>query len=88
MITFDPHKHYQEYLEYFKGMTDEQLVHVFNREVGNNGWVSARASYLGALHGEFENRNYNYSAIDNKKELSFAKKIKLFSKNLIVIGEK
>ncbi|PIR68192.1 hypothetical protein COU49_02500 [Candidatus Nomurabacteria bacterium CG10_big_fil_rev_8_21_14_0_10_35_16] len=52
----DPDKNYMEYKERFEGMTDGQLMDAFNREVGNSGWTSSRASYLVALHEEFEKR--------------------------------
>ena len=52
----DPDKNYIEYKERFKSMTDGQLMDAFNREVGNSGWTSSRASYLVALREEFEKR--------------------------------
>lgn len=48
------------------------------------GWVSARGTYMAAIHKEFDNRGFDYSAIGDKSGLSYKNKIKL-SKNKIVI---
>lgn len=74
----------QEYQEYFKGMSDRKLIDAFNREVGNSGWTSSRASYLAALGEEFENRNYDYSDIGDTGRLSFKNKVKLIFNKIIV----
>ena len=47
---------YEEYKERFRGMNDEQLIAALNREAGNNGWTSSKASYVAALHDEIKNR--------------------------------
>lgn len=41
-------------------MSDAELVEAFNKDVGNPGWVSARAAFLTALRDEFERREINY----------------------------
>ena len=74
----------QEYLECFRGMSDEQLIDAFNREVRNGGWTITRSFYLSGLHKEFGNRNYDYSDIGDKGHLSFLKKIKLVGKKIII----
>jgi len=79
--------YYKEFKDGFKKMNDGQLIDVFNKEVGNTGWVSARGSYLFALHTEFEDRGYNYSAIGNKKYLSLAKRVKLVGKKIVLDEE-
>ena len=61
----EPDKNYMEYKKRFEVMTDGQLKDVLNREVGNNGWTSSRASYLVALREEFEKRKI--ILIDKKK---------------------
>ena len=65
-------------------MNDEQLVDAFNREVGNSGWTGSRASYLSALHEEFENRNYDYSAIGGKGSLSLKKKVRVTGNKILL----
>ena len=45
--------------------TDLQLVDLLNREVGNNGWVSARAVYLKVLWDELLSRELDFSAVDD-----------------------
>lgn len=62
----DPDKNYKKYKERFVGMTDEQLRNTFNREVGNSGWTSSKASYLSALHEELEKRKIVVT--DKKKQ--------------------
>ena len=56
-------KRKKEYLDWFKKKSDKELIDLFNREVGNPGWVSARADYLSAMNEEFGNRHYDYSII-------------------------
>ena len=55
----------------------------FNKDVGNPGWVGARARFHAALYEEFENRGFDFSAIGNKNSLSFADKIKLIGKKIV-----
>ncbi len=75
---------YQEYQDRFRGMSDEELIDAFNREVGNSGWTGARASYLAALHREFGRREYDYSAIGDARSLSFNKKVRLLGRKIVV----
>jgi hypothetical protein len=74
--------HYQELKERFRSMSDEELINAFNDDVGKHGWVSARASYHGALRDEFENRGYDYSAISNNGGFSLKRRIKLTGKKI------
>jgi hypothetical protein len=75
---------YEEYKERFGVMNDEQLIGAFNREVGNSGWTSSRASYLAALHEEFHNRNYDCSAIDSEGGTSLKNRVKLIDKKILI----
>jgi hypothetical protein len=68
---------YEEYREAFRALTDSQLISAFNREVGNNGWTSARGAYLRALHDAFEDRGFDYSAVGNERGLSLRSKVRL-----------
>jgi hypothetical protein len=70
--------------KYFGNLSDQELIDAFNREVGNPGWTSGRATYLGALQKEFQSRNLDYSEIGNKRWLSFARKIKLIGKKISI----
>lgn len=63
-------------------LTDQELVNRFNQEVGNQGWVSARAHFLKALTNQFESREIDYSIIKNENTISFAKKVLLKEKKL------
>ncbi len=73
----------QKFKEFFINMSDEKLIATFNREVGNSGWVGARAFYLTAMHEELEKR-FDYSNIGDKKSLSFAREIKLVDKKIVI----
>lgn len=64
---------------------DQELISLFNREVGIIAWVTARASFLAALHKEFEIREFDFSAIGDSKSLSFKNKIWLGKKKRIHI---
>ena len=65
-------------------MSDEKLIAAFNREVGNAGWTSYRASYLAALHAEFDSRGYDYSDIGDEASFSLKRRVKLINKKLVV----
>ena len=49
-------KLFKEFTQRFDSLTDLELVDCFNQQVGNQGWGSAKASYLGALHKTFDKR--------------------------------
>lgn len=69
----------------FRGMSDEQLIDTFNRELGNPEWVSSRELFQLALYEEFENRNFDCSSISTEEGLpSFKKKIRLVDKKILV----
>ena len=68
----------------FRAMSDQELIEDFNREVGNDGWVSARAAFLAALHDEFNNREYDYAIIGCRQGLSFARKVRLEGKRIVL----
>jgi hypothetical protein len=85
ILKAQPDEDYERFKRRMENYSDEELIEAFNREVGNPGWVSARAAYLAAIHDEFKKRGYDYSAIGNEKELSFAKKVKLAGKKVVPI---
>lgn len=70
-------EHKNRYTDRFRDASEEELVEDFNREVGNRGWVAARAEYFTALHTELEEREIDYSAVGNESTLSFAEKIRI-----------
>jgi hypothetical protein len=63
--------YFETFIKRFKNLTYEELIEFFNKEVGNTGWGTARASYLTAFHSEFINHNFDYFEIGNEKELSY-----------------
>lgn len=90
--VINPHKTnqdmYNDFCSRFSGYSDQQLIDAFNHEVkiGGNGWGSARAAYMAALHNEFNQREFDYSAIGDKKALSFKNKIVLDGKTIRIIN--
>jgi hypothetical protein len=78
------HNYHVRFKEYFANINDEELINAFNREVGNNGWVNARALYLFEMKEEFEKR-FDCSEIRDKISFSIARKIKLIGKKVIKI---
>ncbi|MFA7448651.1 hypothetical protein SAMN05421738_107153 [Algoriella xinjiangensis] len=63
-------------------LSDQEVINSFNKEVGNTGWVAARAHFLKALINQFESREIDYSIIKNENTISFAKKVFLKEKKL------
>ena len=79
-------KQLNEYRERFKAMSEEELIEAFNGDVGNPGWVSARALFHYALREEFDNRGIDYLDIGNKNSFSWKNKIKLIGKKIIKLN--
>lgn len=65
-------------------LLDQEVINSFNKEVGNTGWVAARAHFLKALTNQFESREIDYSIIKNENTISFAKKVLLKKKNYTI----
>lgn len=80
-------KTHEGFLERFEAMGDEELVEAFNREVGNPGWTSSRATYIALLHEEFEKRNFDHSVITDSGGLSLNQKVRLADGKLILASE-
>jgi hypothetical protein len=68
---------YEKYMQRFDKCTDQEIIKAFNKEAGNCGWGTARASYLSALHKQLDNRNFDYSEIGDEGSMSLKSKIKL-----------
>jgi hypothetical protein len=75
----------EDFAERFKVMSDNDLIGALNSQVGNNGWVASRATYFVALKQELNNRGFDYSAITDKGSFSFARKIGLEGKKIVVV---
>lgn len=63
-------------------LSDEGLVDRFNSDVGNPGWIGARARFHSALRQELIRRDIDFSAIGDDKSLSFRTKVSLQGKTL------
>jgi hypothetical protein len=79
-----PQKLFKQYMEQFVKYSDEEIIQKFNHEVGNGGWGTARASYLGALHEQLNIRKFDYSEIGDRGSCSLKRKVKFLSINQIL----
>jgi hypothetical protein len=84
-IKQTPHELMLEFQGKLMKYSDEELINAFNREVGNNGWCSARGSYLTAMHNEFDRRRIDYRAVGDSVSLCFRQKVSLVNKCLKVL---
>ena len=50
-----------EFIERFKGLSDDELIKIHNNDLGKPGWVSARGRFHDALSKEFKKRGINSS---------------------------
>ena len=72
----------------FDKCTNQGIIKAFNKEAGNCGWGTARASYLEALHKQLDKRNFDYSEIGDEGSMSLKSKIKIEGNVLKKIDEK
>ena len=77
MSTTSHNKYYQEYAAHFAAASSQSLVESFNKEVGNTGWTSMRASFISALIDEFRNRGVDISAVNDGRNTDFNHHIRL-----------
>jgi hypothetical protein len=70
---------YEAWQSQLAAYTLEQLIEAFNREVGNNGWGTARADYLHALRHTFVHRGVDCSCFlsDDGRSMSFKHRLAL-----------
>lgn len=61
------------------------LIESFNKEVGNNGWCSSRATYLARLHDAFLASGLDCSGFVNKGGMSMGRKIHRQGNRLVTI---
>ena len=80
----DHEKTRQEFQERLNAMSDQKLVEAFNREVGNPGWTSSRATYLALLGEEFGKRKFDPSVITGGGGLSLKHKVKLVDGKILI----
>lgn len=66
----------------FSELSDEALIDRFNNEVGNQGWTSSRASFLAAMHTQFEQRGIDFSLIGDDSQMSLDRKVVLEGKKV------
>ena len=67
----------QEFAARFAAASTQSLVEVFNRQVGNAGWTSARAVHDQALIAELQGRGINLSAVYDGRSIDFSRPVRL-----------
>ncbi len=77
MSTESHNKYYQEYAARFAAASNQSLVESFNKEVGNTGWTSMRASFIAALIDEFRNRGIDISVVNDDRNTYFNHHVRL-----------
>lgn len=66
--------------------SNEELVNLFNKEVDNSGWVSARPIFLQALRNELMVRGINISNVINETGgFNLSKKVELKENTLVTV---
>jgi hypothetical protein len=68
---------YQDWSARFARCSIEELIAALNDDVGHNGWGTARADYLHALHCAFEASGYDCSDFISKENGSMSLKYRL-----------
>ncbi|MBO7589707.1 MAG: hypothetical protein J6T18_09840 [Bacteroidaceae bacterium] len=88
MSTQSHSKYYQEYAARFAAASSQSLVESFNKEVGNTGWTTMRASFIAALIDEFWSRGIDISAVNDGRSTDFNHHVRLneHENRLILIG--
>ncbi len=67
----------------FRQLTDQEVIDRFNEETGKQGLGEARASYLAAIHAEFDDRGFDYVTIGGVGSLSFRNRVRLDGKIVV-----
>ena len=72
----------QQFKESFQENTDQELIAIFNRYVGNRGWCSAKGIYLAALREEISKRDFDNTGIIISGGLSLSRRVMLIANRL------
>ena len=62
--------YYIKFALQFADMQINELVNIFNRQVGNRGWTSMRSYHDQALIDEFQRRGIDVSAIYDRATMA------------------
>ena len=71
-----------EFKESFKKETDQELIAIFNKYVGNRGWCSAKGVYLAALREEIIKRDFDNTDIIISGGLKLSRRVVLIANRL------
>ena len=70
----------------FQQYNNEELVAIYNREVGISAWGNARARFLYELAKELKLRNFNSDCIFRNGNLSLNQKVILENNSLFLLN--
>ena len=71
-----------EFKESFQKETDQELIAIFNKYVGNRGWCSAKGVYLAALREEIIKRDFDNTDIIISGGLKLSRRVVLIANRL------
>lgn len=72
----------EEFKERFKEKTDQELIAIFNKYVGNRGWCSAKGVYLAALRKEITERDFENTDLIIEGGLKLSHRVVLIANRL------
>lgn len=75
---------FEEFRAQLSVMDEIELIMRFNKEVGNPGWSTARASFLAAVHREFDRRGIDYSNIGDDDGISLKQHVVMTELKVLV----
>ena len=71
-----------EFKESFQKETDQELIAIFNKYVGNRGWCSAKGVYLAALREEIIKWDFDNTDIIISGGLKLSRRVVLIANRL------
>lgn len=73
-------------MSYFNSKSNQDLVEIFNQQVRNRGWGSAKASFLQNLKNEFVKRGIDISSVINETGgFNLSSNVNLTNNKLLVV---
>jgi len=71
----------------FRNKTVGELIDMFNRDVGNNGWVYSRSIFLGLLRNAFLATGLDCSSFIDETGMSIRNRIALDGQQIVVVPD-
>ena len=77
-------EYYIEFKSRLESYSDDELIQVFNGQVRIRAFGIARSAHLKAIRDEFDQREFDYSAIGDDTMMSYAHKVQLKNKTIVI----